>query len=213
VKEKENKIRVLVTAGPTREYLDPVRYLTNGSSGEMGLEIARALKKSSVTVVAGPIQKTFPSSVKLVSVQSALHMSSAVRRLLPRTDVFIATAAVSDWRFANPSTRKLKKGSAKTLTVRLVANPDILAMAGASKKRPLLVGFALETSGVERAMKEKLKKKNLDLIIGNSPASFGSPKIKAYWLEKGRSMKSLGVLKKKELAQRLARWIKTRVPS
>lgn len=207
MKEKENKIRVLVTAGPTREYLDPVRYLTNASSGEMGLEIARALKQSSVTVIAGPMRKKFPSFVKLVQVQSAVQMSSAVRRFLPKADVFIATAAVSDWRFAHPSPHKMKKGSAKTLILRMVANPDILAMAGAAKRKPLLIGFALETNHVERAMREKLRKKNLDLIIGNSPASFGSSKIKAYWLERGGAVKNLGVLKKKELAQRLARWV------
>ncbi len=175
----------------------------------MGFAIARACyaRRASVTIVSGPVAFKPSPKIKTIFVESALQMSNAVKKLLPRADVFIATAAVSDWRFARPSAHKLKKGSAKTMTLKLVANPDILASAGALKKRPLLVGFALETNNVERAMKEKLKKKNLDLIIGNSPASFGSKKIKARWLEKGAAPRSLGNLSKSELARRLARWI------
>jgi phosphopantothenoylcysteine decarboxylase/phosphopantothenate--cysteine ligase len=219
LKENGNKPRILVTAGPTRERIDPVRYLTNASSGAMGLEIARACQKNaSVTVVTGPITQTIPKNLRCVSVESAEQMSKAVKRALPKTDVFIATAAVSDWRVKKASAAKLKRGAKKTLTLSLVANPDILAEAGAWKKKmrraaPLLIGFALETNNVARAMKEKLRRKNLDLIIGNSPSSFGSSAISAFWLEKGGSVMKLGVLKKKELAQRLARWINKRTQS
>jgi phosphopantothenoylcysteine decarboxylase/phosphopantothenate--cysteine ligase len=215
LKEKRNNLRVLVTAGPTREHIDPVRYLTNASSGEMGLEIARACQKigATTTVVLGPTELSTPASVRTVRVESASQMSKVVKQLLPRADVFVATAAVSDWRVKKISPHKMKRGDRTTLTLSLVANPDILAEAGAWKKKrqagkPVLIGFALETRNVANAMMEKMRRKNLDLIIGNAPSSFGARHMNAHWLERNGIVKKLGVVTKRAMAAQLAQWIK-----
>lgn len=209
---------ILLTAGPTREPLDPVRYLSNRSSGEMGLAIAEAVRRmgARVTVVLGPVSLPAPAGVAVVRVETARQMSSAVRARLNRSDAFIATAAVADWRFASPQRRKLKKGSATALTVHLRRNPDILADAGRAKgrgKRPLLVGFALETDRLEARARRKLVEKNADLIIGNSPASFGSRLIRPLWVERAGRPDRLPLMTKKALSSRLGRWLGRRLAS
>jgi phosphopantothenoylcysteine decarboxylase/phosphopantothenate--cysteine ligase len=206
------QMRVLITAGPTREWMDPVRFLSNPSSGAMGLNIARALKKNGafVTVVLGPTRLTPPSGIQVVRVETALEMFAAVKKHLRRTDALIASAAVGDWRFARVAAHKLKKSA--SITVRLEKNPDILAWAGRQKnKQPglKLVGFALETQRIEPNAAQKLKQKNLDLIIANDPASFGSDTIHTRWLERNKPIQDLGRLKKKSLASKLAKWLET----
>jgi phosphopantothenoylcysteine decarboxylase/phosphopantothenate--cysteine ligase len=189
--------------------LDPVRYVTNASSGAMGFAIADELSRrgARVTAVAGPVTIKPSSKVKIIPVTTALQMSRAVRSQLNRSDVFIATAAVSDWRFSKPTAHKMKKGTRTSMSVKLVANPDILFDAGRAKNRPVLIGFALETKNILGAMKEKLRRKNLDLIIGNTPASFGSGRINAQWLERSGRRSVLGVVGKREVARRLANWL------
>lgn len=206
------RLRVLVSVGPTREYLDPVRYFTNASSGSMGRAVAEAFYRNRcrISVVSGPTHLSDFPPVRLFSVQSAVQMSRRVRTLLPAADVFVSTAAVSDYRFARPRKTKMKK-SAKRIRLQLIRNPDILADAGrwkkiSKRKRPLLVGFALETGNVSFEAAKKLRMKNLDLVIGNRPDSLSSRSIRPYWLEKGKRGRWLSSQSKQNLAAAIAAW-------
>lgn len=207
---------ILLTVGPTREPLDPVRYLSNASSGEMGLTLAAALAAAGarVSVVLGPVSRTVPRGMEVIPVVTAREMSREVRRRLARSDVFIATAAVCDWRAAQIRPTKVKKERSSALHLRLVRNPDILADAGrwkGARPRPLLVGFALETHRLESYARRKLRDKNLDLVIGNSPDSFGSPSIRPLWLERNGSALRLPRLTKKALSSHLVQWLSRRL--
>ena len=206
--------KILITAGPTREYYDPVRFLTNASSGEMGLVLGDVLARrgACVTVVCGPTSIKPSHRFTFRPVVSALDMFQAVKHVLPSVDVFIATAAVSDWRFEKIRREKEKKGNVRTMKLRLLANPDILFEAGRFKKRkrsgPLaLIGFALETHNVRGAMKEKLAQKKLDLIIGNTPRSFASENIKPLWLESKEPLRVLPRMTKHKLSSLIADWL------
>ncbi len=161
-------VRVLVSAGPTYEDIDPVRYIGNRSSGRMGFAIAEAAVAvgAVVTLVAGPVALSTPAGVKRVDVRSARSMRDAVLDAVPANDVFISAAAVGDYRPAQASPSKLKK-SGQSRTLELVQNPDILAEIGQLGSRPLLVGFAAETDDLERHAREKLERKGLDLIAAN----------------------------------------------
>jgi phosphopantothenoylcysteine decarboxylase/phosphopantothenate--cysteine ligase len=213
MKRPLSALRVLLTAGPTREPLDPVRYLSNHSSGEMGLTLAARLAAlgARVTVVLGPVSRARPRGVEVVDVETAREMNAAVTKRLPRADVFIATAAVCDWRFEKTHSSKMKKGRAVAMTVRLVKNPDILGEAGARKRRtgrgPLLVGFALETNALEAYARKKLVEKNLDLVIGNTPRSFGSRRITPLWIERNGPARRLPSMTKNALSSEIGRWL------
>jgi phosphopantothenoylcysteine decarboxylase/phosphopantothenate--cysteine ligase len=158
---------VLLTAGPTFEALDPVRGLTNSSSGKMGFALARACAEAGalVTLVAGPVSLPTPAGVRRVDVQDALQMRDAVLAELP-TDIFIAVAAVADYRPAAPAEHKIKKG-APTLTLELVANPDILAEVAAQPAAPFCVGFAAESRNLAEYAEGKRRTKKLPLVVGN----------------------------------------------
>jgi phosphopantothenoylcysteine decarboxylase/phosphopantothenate--cysteine ligase len=161
--------RVLITAGPTCEDLDPVRFLGNRSTGRMGYALAsRALRRgAAVTLVSGPVHLPVPLGAELVQVRSAEEMHQAVMSRFDRFDVVIMAAAVADYRPERQATRKIKKGGNLSLT--LVRNPDILADVGAKRgQQPsVLVGFALETENLESAAREKLDRKGADLIVAN----------------------------------------------
>nr|WP_281268581.1 bifunctional phosphopantothenoylcysteine decarboxylase/phosphopantothenate--cysteine ligase CoaBC [Deinococcus yavapaiensis] len=166
---------VLVTAGPTREYLDPVRFVSNPSSGKMGFAVAeRAVARGAlVTLVSGPVSLPAPSGVTLMNVESAVQMRDAAMSVFGAADLVVATAAVADYRAAEPSNEKQAKTQGDAV-IHLVPNPDILAEMGASKERRVLVGFAMEThAGVERAA-GKARRKNADFILLNYPAREGS---------------------------------------
>lgn len=171
--------KVLLTAGPTFEPLDPVRGLTNSSSGKMGFALARAAVEAGarVTLVAGPVHLPTPRDVKRIDVTSACQMHDAVLPLAPRHDIFVATAAVADWRPAHAGTEKLKKdGSGRPPGFELVENPDILATVARLPRpdRPWCVGFAAESHELVRHAREKLQRKGIPLIVGNlGPATFG----------------------------------------
>lgn len=169
--------RVLVTAGPTFESIDPVRGITNHSSGKMGFAIARAAAEAgaSVTLVAGPVHLPSPRHVRRIDVGSAQQMYDAVLPLAPRHDVFIATAAVADWRPATLSEQKIKKDGKKVPPVfELTENPDILAAVAALPSPPYCVGFAAESENLLAHAKAKLERKHLPLIVGNlGPSTFG----------------------------------------
>jgi len=205
------KFRVLVTAGPTQEFIDPVRYLTNLSSGQLGYGIAAELKKigARVILISGPTSLKAPTGVRLHHIRTALQMARMVQRYRNKIDAFISTAAVSDYRVGKIVKRKIKKNHS-SLVIRLIPNPDILKDMGKWKKKrkkPLLVGFALETHRLMQYAKRKLKEKNLDLIIGNSPRSFGSKSIQPVWIEKGMRPQALSVIPKNTLAKKLGRWL------
>jgi len=160
--------RVLLTAGPTREALDPVRFLGNRSSGKMGFAIAQALvaQGADVTLVAGPVAQPTPAGVKRVDVESAREMHDAVFADLPGTAIFVACAAVADFRPAQSVERKIKK-TRKSMSLELVRNPDILSEVSLSPNRPFCVGFAAETEDVEAYAEEKRRAKGLDMIAAN----------------------------------------------
>jgi phosphopantothenoylcysteine decarboxylase/phosphopantothenate--cysteine ligase len=164
-------LRVMVTAGPTREALDPVRYISNHSSGKMGFAIAAAAAEAgaSVTLVAGPVQLETPAQVARIDVASAVDMHSAVMQRVGNCDIFVACAAVADYRPENPAQQKIKK-TAERLELRLVRNPDIVADVAAGPERPFTVGFAAETTDVIAHARGKLVAKGLDLIVANDVA-------------------------------------------
>lgn len=169
--------KLLITAGPTFEAIDPVRGITNLSSGKMGFAIARAAAEAGaeVTLVAGPVHLETPRHVRRIDVRSALQMYDAVLPAAPRHDVFIATAAVADWRPATLSEQKIKKnGSELAPSFELTENPDILAAVAKLPDRPFCVGFAAESHDLLKHAREKLQRKNVPLIVGNlGPATFG----------------------------------------
>jgi phosphopantothenoylcysteine decarboxylase/phosphopantothenate--cysteine ligase len=162
--------RVLLTAGPTFEALDPVRGLTNSSSGRMGFALAQACIEAGaeVTLVAGPVALATPAGATRVDVASALEMRDAVLAALPGQQVFIAVAAVADYRPAHAAAHKIKKGeSGATLTLELVANPDILAEVAALPDAPFCVGFAAESRELDQYAEGKRRAKKLPLVVGN----------------------------------------------
>lgn len=161
--------RLLLTAGPTFEDLDPVRYLGNRSSGRMGYAIAAQAQQLGmhVTLVSGPVSLPTPAGVRRISVRSAEQMHAAVMTHVPQADVFIATAAVADFRPQARSDSKIKKRGDGGLTLELVQNSDILAQVAARQERPFVVGFAAETHDVERYARDKLERKRLDMIAAN----------------------------------------------
>jgi phosphopantothenoylcysteine decarboxylase/phosphopantothenate--cysteine ligase len=160
--------RVLITAGPTRERIDPVRFISNRSSGKMGFAVAQAAREAgaSVVLVSGPVSLATPAGIRRVEVESAADMLAAVLRELPGTDVFISTAAVADYRPARAAAQKIKK-SAETLELSMERTPDVLATVAARAEHPFVVGFAAETEAVEQNARSKLMKKNLDMIAAN----------------------------------------------
>ncbi len=160
--------RILVTAGPTREALDPVRYLGNRSSGRMGYALAQALvaRGAQVVLVSGLTALAAPFGLERIQVESALEMRAAVMARIADQDIFVAAAAVADYRVADPAPHKIKKGQPE-LTLRLVRNPDILAEVAARPDPPFTVGFAAETERVEEQARAKLQTKGLDMIAAN----------------------------------------------
>jgi phosphopantothenoylcysteine decarboxylase/phosphopantothenate--cysteine ligase len=160
--------RVLLTAGPTREAIDPVRFLGNRSSGKMGFALARALvdQGAEVTLVSGPVALETPHRVHRIDVETALQMRNAVFDVLPGTDIFVACAAVADFRPQQAVASKIKKTD-EVMTLTLVRNPDILSEVAASAQRPFCVGFAAETNDVEAYAEAKRKAKGIDMIAAN----------------------------------------------
>jgi phosphopantothenoylcysteine decarboxylase/phosphopantothenate--cysteine ligase len=169
--------RLLITAGPTFEAIDPVRGITNLSSGKMGFAIARAAQEAGaqVTLVAGPVPLPTPRHVSRIDVQSAMQMYDAVLPLAARHDVFVATAAVADWRPAECGAQKIKKdGSGRVPSIPMTENPDILAAVAKLPARPYCVGFAAESHDLAKHAREKRARKGVPLIVGNiGPSTFG----------------------------------------
>lgn len=169
-------LTVLLTAGPTREALDPVRFISNRSTGRMGFAVAEAAAAAGarVVLISGPVTLKTPAGVERIDVESAVEMREAVMERAHQADIFIATAAVADYRAANPAEQKIKK-TRDALTLELVRNPDILAEVAALRShRPFTVGFAAETHDVLRYAEDKRRRKNLDMIAANQVGVAGS---------------------------------------
>ncbi|MEO3678356.1 bifunctional phosphopantothenoylcysteine decarboxylase/phosphopantothenate--cysteine ligase CoaBC [Rheinheimera sp. FR7-31] len=165
-----NNIKITITAGPTREAIDPVRYISNHSSGKMGFALAAqaAAMGAEVTLISGPVQLATPAGVTRIDVTSAQQMYDATMALAVQSDIFIGCAAVADYRVAQIADEKMKKQGDSALELKLVQNPDIIAsVAALTTKRPFTVGFAAETQNVLQYAQDKLNRKKLDLICAN----------------------------------------------
>jgi phosphopantothenoylcysteine decarboxylase/phosphopantothenate--cysteine ligase len=206
--------RVLITAGPTRERIDPVRFISNRSSGKMGYAVAQAMRElgAEVTVVSGPVNLPAPLGVRRIDVESAEQMYDAVMGEVAGCDIFVGTAAVADYRPANPAACKIKKQSDK-LDLCMERTVDILASVAQLPRRPFVVGFAAETNDVEAHARAKLERKNLDLIAANEVGDCkvfdkDDNALVLLWANGGR--RELGAGPKTQLARDLARFIAER---
>jgi len=218
-------MRFLITTGATREYIDPVRFISNASSGRMGYALARAALKAghNVTLITGSVTRdpgpvirgsTDKGQIKVINVETAAQMFNAVRRYFPRCDCLIMAAAVSDYTPAHPAKTKIKK-SGKSLTIKLKPTADILKWAGTHKnpkseirnpkfrRRQLVVGFALEDKNLRQNAERKLKEKNLDMIIANTPAAIGADKTTIHIRTPGRNWLKLLKANKTTIAKKI----------
>jgi phosphopantothenoylcysteine decarboxylase / phosphopantothenate---cysteine ligase len=207
--------RVLVTAGPTQEPIDPVRVLTNSSSGKMGYAVARAAQEAGaeVTLVSGPVSLATPQGVSRVNVRTAEEMFSAVKQVASSSDVFISVAAVADYRVKNASAQKIKKANGKELTLELTENPDILAYVAGMKDPPFCVGFAAESEDLARNAMEKRSRKKLPLVAANLAGEALGADENAIKLYDERGEHDLGRGSKLELARKLLEHVAAMLPA
>lgn len=210
--------RVLVTAGGTVERIDPVRYITNDSSGKMGYAIAEEAVRmgAKVTLVSGPSALPVPAGVELVPVQSALDMREAVLSRFEESHVVIKAAAVADYRSVVIADQKIKKKS-DSMTLELIKNPDILQELGTLKKHQFVIGFAAETERLDEHALDKLKRKNCDLIVGNDVsqegAGFSGDTNVVRIFDRNGLVEALPILSKRDVARRLLELTANRLPT
>ena len=204
-------MKILITAGPTREFLDDVRFLSNASSGKTGYALAHFFASSGdeVVLISGATCLEAPSGCAFVRVQSALEMQAALVSKFDWCECLIMAAAVCDYRPAEKIAGKEKKAGVDKL-LKLVPNPDILLEAGRRKLDRILVGFSLETDNLIASASAKLKRKNLDYIVANSPATFGSDRITCTILSKEGPLLDLTDVSKEDFSKRLAGIIRTK---
>ena len=204
--------RVVVTAGPTEEPIDPVRVITNTSSGKMGYAVARAAHEAGaeVTLISGPVSLPTPAGVARVDVRTAREMFDAVKKDAKSADVFISVAAVADYRVKNPSAQKIKKANGH-LSLELEENPDILAWVAAQPRAPFCVGFAAESENLAQNAKAKLAKKKLPLIVGNLVQEALGRDESAITLYDAEGEHPLGRGPKLELARKLVAHVASRL--
>ncbi len=212
--------RLLVTAGPTVEDVDPVRFISNRSSGKMGYAIAEAasIRGANVTLISGPTAIAPPKVTENVAVRSALEMAAAVKKRASQCDAIVMTAAVADFRPAKLAKHKLKKeANENNRNIQLVKNPDILAELGRrfkGKERPILVGFAVETKNLKKAAKAKLKSKGAQIIVANlATHGFGGDDNQALILDDQGNLEDTGPISKIHLADRLLNLLAQRIVS
>ena len=206
--------RIVVTAGPTEEPVDPVRVLTNRSSGKMGYAVARAAREAGadVTLISGPVALPTPAGVARVDVRTAREMFEAVKNDVKDADVFIAVAAVADYRVKNPSPQKIKKSNGKSLALEFEENPDILGYVAALKNPPLCVGFAAESENLAQHAKAKRAKKNIPLLAANLAQEALGADENAITLYDARGEHPLGRGPKLELARKLVEHVAGMLP-
>ena len=206
--EPLKNVKVLITAGPTREKVDPVRYFTNHSSGKMGYAIAEEAAKlgAKVTLITGPTSVDFPNYVNVIKVESADEMYQQVMNYYPNADVVIKSAAVADYRPTHTFEQKMKK-SQDHLVIEMEKTTDILKELGMKKRQQILVGFAAETNDLEQYAKKKLQSKNLDLIVANNitteGAGFGTDTNIVTIYDRNLTKTELPLLTKTEVAKKL----------
>lgn len=206
--EPLKNVKVLITAGPTREKVDPVRYFTNHSSGKMGYAIAEEAAKlgANVTLITGPTSVDFPNYVDVIKVESADEMFQQVMNYYPNADVVIKSAAVADYRPIHTFEQKMKKGQ-NHLVIEMEKTTDILKELGMQKRQQILVGFAAETNDLEQYAKKKLQSKNLDLIVANNitteGAGFGTDTNIVTIYDRNLTKTELPLLTKTEVARKL----------
>ena len=204
-------LRYLVTAGPTREFFDPIRYISNRSSGKMGYAIAKAAAKmGAVTLISGPTALPQPTGLQFVSVTTAAEMAAAVFHAFAKADVVIMAAAVCDYRPRQISPRKLKKTSQQK-GLELVPTTDILLELGKRKRRQVLVGFAAETNDLEQHARDKLQRKNLDLIVANDSRAFDSDTNIVTLIHRNGSIERLPEQAKTKVAREILKRVETLV--
>jgi len=203
-KPRSAPLHVVVTAGPTREYVDPVRYISNVSSGKMGFEIAAeaARRGCEVTLVAGPVRLETPAGVERVDVESAREMLTAVRRAFRGADALVMAAAVADWRPARRLAGKWRKkdDGTDTAVLELVKNPDVLATVARNKGRRVVVAFALETGDGERRARRKMARKNADFVVLNDASALNAERSSVTILGRDGSRRALSRKPKREIA-------------
>jgi phosphopantothenoylcysteine decarboxylase/phosphopantothenate--cysteine ligase len=203
----------LITAGGTREYIDPVRFISNASSGKMGFALARAALRAGhkVTLIAAPTTERPPGGGKIIKVESAAEMFEAVKKHFPRCDCLIMSAAVSDYAPARQAKSKIKRAG-KSLTIRLKPTVDILKWAGKHKKvkgekpegkRQVVVGFALEDKRLRERAEKKLREKKLDMIIANKVVAIGAERSTVEIKEHGSGWVSMKNASKDAIARRI----------
>jgi len=196
---------VVITAGPTREHVDPVRFLSNESSGRMGFAIARAAARRGdrVTLIAGPVHQETPAGVDRVDVVSARDMLAAVRSAFRDADVLIMAAAVGDWRPARKLAGKWRKkdDGSDTASLELVKNPDILATVARDKGHRLAIGFALETGDGLRRARAKMKRKGVDYVVLNDASALNSEQATVTILGRDGSERRIDARSKDEIAE------------
>lgn len=201
--------RVLITAGPTREYIDPVRYLSNESSGKMGFEIARAAAErgDEVVLIAGPVHQETPKGVTRVDVMSARDMLAALREHFGACDVLIMAAAVADFRPKRRLAGKWRKkdDGTDTASIELVKNPDLLATIARRKGERLVVGFALETGDGHRRALAKMQRKNADYVVLNDETALGATTTSVTILGRDGSERAIEGRSKSHVARHLVR--------
>lgn len=198
-------LRFLITAGPTREFLDPIRFISNRSSGKMGYALARAARHyGNVTLVSGPVALKPPRGVTIVPVTTAHEMAEAVLARFSDTDVVIMAAAVCDFRPRRVATRKIKKARFRGV-LELVPTVDILARLGRRKSHQLLVGFAAETDALEAHALDKLRRKNLDLIVANDARAMEADTNRVTLLYRDGHVERLPEMPKAHVAREILR--------
>ena len=204
---------VLITSGPTREFLDPIRFLTNASSGRMGFALAKAARAlgARVTVVSGPTDFPAPAGVKVIRVETGLEMLAATLKAAQRADLVIGAAAVSDWRFAARASRKIKRKPG-ALRLTLLPNPDIIKEVAARRRRgQFVVGFALETHERLKHARLKLAAKGLDAVVANAAGTLSSKSIQATVLYKDGSVEFFKPASKESTSRKLLKSLQRRL--
>jgi len=210
IKKKNIKLDILVTAGPTHEAIDPVRYISNKSSGKQGIEIAKAFHRlgANVNLVLGPSKEDIPIGINIINIKTAKEMLTEIKKI-KNIDIAICAAAVSDWTIDSPSNNKIKKQEINKPVLNLSLNPDILEyISNKNDNRPrLVIGFAAETNNLIKNAKEKLKKKNCDWIVANdvskNPEIFGGDNNCISLVTKN-NVDDWDICSKKEVAEKLA---------
>ena len=206
---RRRKLQFLITAGGTREYIDPVRFISNASTGTMGYELARSalLAGHDITLITAPTNLNVPKGAGVIKVESARDMFEAVKDKFGGCDCLIMTAAVSDYTPVKPARHKIKKSSG-AITLKLKPTRDILKWAGTHKKQnQMVIGFALEDRDIKAGAERKLREKKLDIIVANTPAAIGSKRCEVWIKKAGQEWRRFAEAPKKHIANRLIRLI------